>query len=62
MVPVAAPGAHLMSTRLGAMGCALGYLDFRHADRNWRQGRNSLTDWYAKFSQTESMKATEPSA
>jgi len=24
MVPVAAPGAHLMSTRLGAMGCALG--------------------------------------
>ena len=45
-----------------AMGCALGYLDFRHADRDWRQGRNSLTDWYAKFSQTESMKATEPSA
>jgi acetolactate synthase-1/2/3 large subunit len=24
MVPVAAPGAHLMSARLGAMGCALG--------------------------------------
>lgn len=24
MVPVAAPGAHLVSTRLGAMGCALG--------------------------------------
>ena len=45
-----------------AMGCALGYLDFRHADRDWRQGRNSLTDWYAKFSETESMKATEPSA
>ena len=25
MVPVASPGAHLMSTKLGAMGCALGY-------------------------------------
>ena len=24
MVPIAAPGAHLMSARLGAMGCALG--------------------------------------
>lgn len=25
MVPVASPGTHLMSTKLGAMGCALGY-------------------------------------
>ncbi len=25
-----------------AVGCALGYLDFRHADRGWREGRPAL--------------------
>lgn len=43
-----------------AVGCALGYLDFRHGDRNWRQGRGDLDDWYAVFSQRDAMKATAP--
>lgn len=43
-----------------AVGCALGYLDFRHGQRNWREGRGALDDWYAAFSETESMKATAP--
>ena len=44
-----------------AVGCALGYLDFRHDARNWRQGRDGLAGWYAEFSKRESMLATVPS-
>lgn len=43
-----------------AIACALGYLDFRHEDRNWRQGRDALDDWYAAFSERPSMQATRP--
>ncbi|MEQ8291043.1 MAG: glutathione S-transferase [Roseovarius sp.] len=43
-----------------AIGCALGYLDFRHSGRNWREGAGALDDWYAVFSARESMKATAP--
>lgn len=43
-----------------AVGCALGYLDFRHPDREWRKGHGALDDWYAVFSERESMKATVP--
>jgi glutathione S-transferase len=43
-----------------AVGCALGYLDFRHEAREWRKGHEGLADWYARFSQRDSMKATAP--
>ncbi len=43
-----------------ALGCALGYLDFRHSDRNWRKGRDELDDWFASFAQRKSMLATVP--
>lgn len=43
-----------------SVGCALGYLDFRHGDREWRKGRGALDDWYAAFATHESMAATEP--
>lgn len=43
-----------------ALGCALGYLDFRHGARNWRAGRGRLDDWFALFSQRGSMLATQP--
>ncbi|WP_372893401.1 glutathione S-transferase [Rhodosalinus sp.] len=45
-----------------AVGCALGYLDFRHPGRNWRQGRGALDDWYAVFAERPSMAATRPPA
>lgn len=45
-----------------AVACALGYLDFRHDDRGWRDGRVALAEWYADFSQRESMQATRPDA
>ncbi|WP_137701194.1 glutathione S-transferase [Marimonas lutisalis] len=44
-----------------AIGCALGYLDFRHDARNWRSGSDALDDWFAVFSQRDSMVATAPS-
>jgi glutathione S-transferase len=45
-----------------AIGCALGYLDFRLDDRNWRSGRPSLTAWYDAFSSRPAMQATAPVA
>ncbi|WP_424941451.1 glutathione S-transferase [Aliiroseovarius sp. S253] len=43
-----------------SVGCALGYLDFRHDARGWRKGRDALDDWFAVFCERESMKATKP--
>ena len=43
-----------------AVGCALGYLDFRHDDRGWRNGRPTLAAWYEKFSERPSMTETRP--
>lgn len=43
-----------------AMGCALGYLDFRHDARGWRVGNEALADWYAIVSERESMIKTAP--
>lgn len=43
-----------------AVGCGLGYLDFRHASRGWRQGNDTLANWYEAFAQRESMRSTEP--
>lgn len=43
-----------------SVGCALAYLDFRHAGREWRKGRDALDDWFAVFGERDSMKATSP--
>jgi len=44
-----------------ALGCALGYLDFRHGDRGWRDGRPQLSDWFGGFESRDSMQMTVPS-
>ncbi len=44
------------------VGCALGWLDFRYGDDDWRKGRPQLTRWYEQFSARPSMQATVPSA
>lgn len=43
-----------------AVGCALGYLDLREPDRNWRKGHDALAAFYATFEQRPSMQATIP--
>ncbi len=43
-----------------ACACALGYLDFRYADLNWRDTHPKLAAWFAKFSEYPSMQATQP--
>ncbi|HVL19686.1 MAG TPA: glutathione S-transferase [Amaricoccus sp.] len=43
-----------------AVGCALGYLDFRHAPRGWRAGRPALAAWFEAFAARPSMGATQP--
>ncbi|WP_322867724.1 glutathione S-transferase [Aquicoccus sp. G2-2] len=44
-----------------AIGCALGYLDFRHGARGWRDGNDALAEWFTAFSERPSMKETVPS-
>jgi glutathione S-transferase len=43
-----------------AVGCALGYLDFRFAADAWREGRPKLARWYEGFAKRPSMAATVP--
>lgn len=45
-----------------AVGCALGYLDFRHDARDWRNGRPALAAWEKAFAIRPSMAATVPPA
>lgn len=42
------------------VGAALGYLDFRHPQLEWRNGRERLASWYFTFAQRPSMLATRP--
>lgn len=43
-----------------SVGCALGYLDFRFGDEDWRASRPKLAAWYEDFSKRPSMQATVP--
>lgn len=43
-----------------AVGCALGYLDFRHGPRNWRDGNDALAAWFDRFGERPSMVKTRP--
>jgi glutathione S-transferase len=45
-----------------ALGCALGYLDFRYAELGWRERHPSMARWYEQFGSRESMTRTRPPA
>lgn len=45
-----------------AVACALGYLDFRHSDRRWRDKHPGLAAFEADFAGRPSMVATRPVA
>ena len=43
-----------------AIGCALSYLDFRFAEKDWRQSHPGLARWHADFAARPSVEATRP--
>ncbi len=43
-----------------AVGCSVGWLDFRFPDLGWRQDRPGLAEWFEGFSERPSMTATVP--
>ena len=43
-----------------ALGAALGYLDFRLHDLNWREAAPGLELWYSDFAERPAMLATRP--
>ena len=43
-----------------AVGCALGYVDLRHGDRNWRETRPRLAAWEGTFAERPAMQETRP--
>jgi glutathione S-transferase len=45
-----------------AVACAIGYVEFRLPDLDWRGSRPRLAGWYDKFCQYPAMKATAPAA
>ena len=45
-----------------SVACALGYLDFRHPDMQWRSDNPQLAAWYVDVSQRPSMLETQPPA
>lgn len=45
-----------------AIGCALGYLDFRYPQLDWRRGCPVAASWFDVFGQRRSMLQSEPSA
>lgn len=42
------------------LGCALGYLDFRLPELDWRRGRPATAEWFGPFAARRSMVATQP--
>jgi glutathione S-transferase len=45
-----------------AVACALGYLDLRLADLDWKAARPNLSAWYTRMCEYPAMKATAPDA
>ncbi|HMK86498.1 MAG TPA: glutathione S-transferase N-terminal domain-containing protein [Steroidobacteraceae bacterium] len=45
-----------------AIGCALGYLDFRFASLAWREKHPATAAWFDEFAKRSSMVATRPPA
>jgi len=43
-----------------AVGCALGYVDFRFPRLAWRNDRRRITDWFESFMQRPSARLTVP--
>jgi glutathione S-transferase len=42
------------------VGCALGYLDLRFVEDDWRRDHPGLSNWFVEFSKRPSMQSTLP--
>jgi len=58
LAAIAAPPAGRVDIGDITLGVALGYLDFRFGDVDWRASRPDLAAWYATFAERPSMTAT----
>ncbi len=58
----AAVWAHRVDLGTIALGCALGYLDFRYPELAWRSEHPATARWYTQFAVRESMITTRPPA
>jgi glutathione S-transferase len=45
-----------------SVACALGYLDFRFPQLEWRKGRAALAKWFEAFAKRPSLARTAPTA
>ena len=45
-----------------SIACAIGYLEFRMPELDWKASRPKLAAWYAKMCEYPAMKATVPAA
>ncbi len=45
-----------------AVACAIGYVEFRIPDLDWKTTRPRLAEWYTRFCDYPAMKATVPAA
>ena len=43
-----------------SVACALAYLDFRYANKDWKATCPNLAAWYSTFAKRPSMRATQP--
>ena len=43
-----------------AVGCALGYIDYRFDALNWRATAPRLAEWHAELCKRQSFQSTEP--
>lgn len=59
---VGSPGAANVDIGQVAVGCGLGYLDFRFAELNWRAAHPRLAGWFGEFGARASMQRTVPTA
>ncbi|KQP12882.1 glutathione S-transferase [Pseudorhodoferax sp. Leaf265] len=61
-IDAAAPELATAAPTIGeiAIGCGLGYLDFRFPELDWRSSHPAAARWHAGFAQLPAMQATLP--
>ncbi len=56
------PGTANVDLGQVAVGCGLGYLDFRFPEKDWRGAHPRLAGWFGEFGARASMQRTVPTA